>query len=292
MQIKIEDIIVLKDFNVRDELGSLSDLVDSIKETKGVLNPLLVCKIPNSEKYELLAGERRLNAAKEAKFKTIECIIRDASNEYEKFQVMYHENIGRKDLTWAEKAKATKLLLNIAKRFNKVDALQEVSEKQDKSTRTTFRYLNAAKVIEEFPVLENEKSLSAAIGKYKKIKDLDVRTQEKLKNNELSLKQAVYVEKKNRVQRETDTGNLVIEELQKEIHHYKSNILELAKQKNKEERIPIGVLLIDEVKVIVEAARSCEAFGIKDIQKDACSECESKSPNIKQVCDWWHESVK
>ena len=118
MEIKIEDIVIRKGFNVRNELGDLNDLIESIKETHGVLSPILVCKISDNGKYELLAGERRLEAAKEAKYKTIDCNVKEAKNDYEKFQIMYHENLGRKELTWIERAKATKLQFDISKRFN------------------------------------------------------------------------------------------------------------------------------------------------------------------------------
>jgi hypothetical protein len=40
--------------------------------------------------------------------------------------------------------------------------------------------------------------------------------------------------------------------LQKEVQHYKSNLFELVKQKDKEERIPVGVLLIDEAKGLLK----------------------------------------
>jgi ParB/RepB/Spo0J family partition protein len=290
MEIKIEGILIRKGFNVRDELGDLSDLIDSIKETKGVLSPILVCKIPDSDQFELLAGERRLEAAKEAKYKTIDCSVKEAKNDYEKFQIMYHENLGRKELTWVERAKATKLQFEISKRFN--ITIHDIAEGQDRSTRTAFRYLSAAKAIEEFPVLAKEGSLSVALSKYRKIKELDLRTQLKLKNNEIGIKQAILIEKKHQIVRDIDSGSLVIDELKKEVDYYKGHLLELVKQKDKEERIPEGIWLFDEMKTIVKAARSCEAFGMKDIQKDACEECKKTSPQVNQICDWWFENAK
>jgi hypothetical protein len=38
--------------------------------------------------------------------------------------------------------------------------------------------------------------------------------------------------------------------------------------------------------------KHCEAFGIKDIQKEACEACEKNLLKVKQICDWWFESVK
>jgi hypothetical protein len=112
-----------------------------------------------------------------------------------------------------------------------------------------------------------------------------------LKNNEISIKQAIYIEKKHRITRDIDSSSLVIEEMKKEIEHYKANLIELVKQKDKEERIPEGIWLLDEVKEIAKSARSCEAFGMKDIQLESCEECKRISPKINQICNWWFENI-
>ena len=57
MLVPIEKIKVKK--RVRKDLGNLSDLKDSLR-TYGLLNPITI-----NSKYELIAGERRLTAARE-----------------------------------------------------------------------------------------------------------------------------------------------------------------------------------------------------------------------------------
>jgi len=52
----------------------LAELVESIK-LHGVIQPLVVRK--HGRKYEIVAGERRWRASKEAKLKTVPVIIRD-----------------------------------------------------------------------------------------------------------------------------------------------------------------------------------------------------------------------
>ena len=63
-----------RDFSRED----LADLVSSIKE-HGLLQPLVVTKVANG--YELIAGERRLRASREAKLPTVPVIVRQATEQ-------------------------------------------------------------------------------------------------------------------------------------------------------------------------------------------------------------------
>jgi len=86
---------------------NLKELSESIKE-HGVIQPILVTKI-DAHKYELIAGERRLQATKLVKIKKIPAIIRSATNQ-EKLELALIENIQRHDLNSIEEAKAYKKL--------------------------------------------------------------------------------------------------------------------------------------------------------------------------------------
>jgi len=57
--------------------SKLSELADSIRKN-GILQPLIVQEI-STNKYELIAGERRLRASKIANLKKIPCLIKDVS---------------------------------------------------------------------------------------------------------------------------------------------------------------------------------------------------------------------
>ena len=95
-----------RDFN-EDELKSLAD---SIRE-HGVLQPLIVTKIeeeiPSGIKvsYELIAGERRLKAAKMAGLNFIPAMIRQKTAAQNKLELALIENIQRADLNALEKAR-------------------------------------------------------------------------------------------------------------------------------------------------------------------------------------------
>ena len=86
----------------------LKELADSIKE-HGVIQPITVTK--NNGSFEIVAGERRFQAAKMAGLKTIPVIIRDA-NEKQKLELAITENVQRHDLDAIEEAKAYKKLID------------------------------------------------------------------------------------------------------------------------------------------------------------------------------------
>ena len=85
----------------------INELAKSLKEN-GIIQPIIVSKKENST-YELIAGERRLQAAKIAKFKSIPVIIRSLSSK-EKLQYAIVENVQRENLNAIEEANAYKLL--------------------------------------------------------------------------------------------------------------------------------------------------------------------------------------
>ena len=91
----------------------LNDLVSSIK-TKGVLQPLLVRQIGNN-RYEIIAGERRWRASKEAGLTQVPVIIKDFNDE-ETLEVSLIENLQRQDLNPLEEAQGYQRLMDEFKR--------------------------------------------------------------------------------------------------------------------------------------------------------------------------------
>ena len=96
-----------KDFNE----DALTDLTESIRE-KGVLSPLLV--VQKGDDYLLVAGERRLRAAKGAGLSDVPCIVR-VLDEEEMAQIALIENIQRADLNVIEEANGYAALI---KKYN------------------------------------------------------------------------------------------------------------------------------------------------------------------------------
>ena len=110
LNIKVSDIIPSENQprKIFDEY-ELSLLKDSIREN-GILQPLVV-RVCSGE-YHLIAGERRLRAAKMAGLKKVPCIIKKADDlTADCFSII--ENILRRDLTVFEEAEGIDRLINI-----------------------------------------------------------------------------------------------------------------------------------------------------------------------------------
>lgn len=88
---------------------SLAELSESIK-SYGILNPLTVRA--RSGRYELVAGERRLRAARLAGLNEVPCIIIDVNME-DASLISLIENLQRRDLDFVEEANGINQLINM-----------------------------------------------------------------------------------------------------------------------------------------------------------------------------------
>jgi len=121
----------------------LENLIESIK-LYGIIQPLVVTKKNNG--YELIAGERRLRAAKIIGLPTVPALIREA-DEIEKLELALIENIQRKNLNPMEKAISYRKLLD---EFNLTQ--EDVSKRlgQNRSTvANVLRFLDLPLTIQE-----------------------------------------------------------------------------------------------------------------------------------------------
>lgn len=87
---------------------SLAALTESVKAS-GIIQPLLVRPVASGG-FELIAGERRLRAAREAGLERVPVLIRDPSEE-ERLQQALIENMVREDLNPVEEARACEALI-------------------------------------------------------------------------------------------------------------------------------------------------------------------------------------
>ena len=107
-KVKINDIKPNPDQPRRDfDKKSLEELSISIKN-KGVITPITLRK--SGKHYEIVAGERRWRAAKNANLKSIPAYILDIKNNSEMMQVALIENIQREDLNAIEEAEGYAIL--------------------------------------------------------------------------------------------------------------------------------------------------------------------------------------
>jgi ParB family chromosome partitioning protein len=87
--------------------AALDELAGSIKQ-HGILQPLVVTRAANGD-YQLIAGERRLRAAKQAGLETVPVVIKEVSAQ-QQLELALIENIQRADLDPIEEARAYALL--------------------------------------------------------------------------------------------------------------------------------------------------------------------------------------
>ena len=192
--------------------GKLEELKASIKE-KGVLQPILVRKYENG--YEVVAGERRLRAAKALGLEQVPVIIKNVTDR-EALVLALVENIQREELNAIEEAQGFKRLIEEFQ-FSQ-EAIGEAIGK-DRSTVTNL--LRLLKLPEEIQKMVSESKLS--MGHARAL---------------LSLESAPIQKKMARVIIEKELSVRVVEDLIKKSHQGQ-NIIEAVSIKPKNRDIEI-----------------------------------------------------
>ena len=131
--------------------AELTELSDSIKQN-GILQPLLVRK--KGTKYEIVAGERRYQAAKLAGLEEVPVIIKEISDA-EVFKLALIENLQRRDLDYMEEAAAIARLL---RRYGL--SQQQAAEKLGRSQSAVANKLRLLKLSPEVLEVVKQGSLS------------------------------------------------------------------------------------------------------------------------------------
>jgi len=124
---------------------ALSQLAESIKE-RGVLQPLVVREIDGENQYELIAGERRLRAARLAGLAEVPVLVKKATPEA-RLEIALIENIQRQNLNPVEEAAAYKRLTD---EFNMTQ--DEVAKKVGKERSTVTNIMRLLQLPEYIKV--------------------------------------------------------------------------------------------------------------------------------------------
>ena len=125
----------------------LSQLVQSVKE-HGILQPLLVRAV-NGE-FELVAGERRLRAAKEAGLTEVPIITKELS-DLQTLQIALLENLQREDLNPVEETEGILELLSIELEVNSgevISILNQVANAKKRGLELTENVSRQLEIIE------------------------------------------------------------------------------------------------------------------------------------------------
>ena len=149
--------------NPRKELGDLTELADNIRQTKRILQNLMVVPWETDEngemKYRIIAGHRRRAAAEIAGLAELPCVIVDLTPE-EQLEVMMNENVHRSNLTVLEQAKGFQLM------FDNLGSVDEVSK------RTGFSRTKVSNSI-KYNQLDQGKLVKACTARQVSITDLN-----------------------------------------------------------------------------------------------------------------------
>ncbi len=115
--------------NPRKDLGDLSELTDSIKKN-GILQNLTV--VPHEDRYYVVIGNRRMEAAKKAGLLRLPCVVSDM-NRQEQVLTMLAENMQRNDLTIYEQGWGFQLAMDLG------ETVKSIAEKSGFSPQTVKR---------------------------------------------------------------------------------------------------------------------------------------------------------
>ncbi len=122
---------------------ALAELADSIQQN-GILQPILVRK--KGAKYEIIAGERRYQAAKKAGLKEVPVVIREVSDE-DVFKLALIENLQRSDLNPIEEAQGYRRLIKEGNLTQ--EELGKVLSKSRSAIANTLRLLDLPKEVQD-----------------------------------------------------------------------------------------------------------------------------------------------
>jgi len=131
---------------------SLKELADSIR-TQGIIQPVTVRQL-SPGKYQLIAGERRLQAARMAGLKEIPSFIRTA-NDQEMLEMALIENIQREDLNAIEIALSYQRLLSECNLKQ-----EELGDRVGKNRTTITNYLRLLKLPPDIQIGIRDKKIS------------------------------------------------------------------------------------------------------------------------------------
>lgn len=156
----------------RVDLGDIQSLADSFLQPNtrghpiGILEPLVL-----DQNYNLLAGGRRLAAARLADFKMVPCVIRETPTKLDALEIELIENIARKDMTWQERARLEKKIYDWKSehdpRWNQRDQAKLLEE----SKGAVSRRIQLAEALELLPELGEASSEDEAWKEYKKLEE-------------------------------------------------------------------------------------------------------------------------
>lgn len=155
-------------FKVKDD-EEMNTLIESI-QTQGVLSPLIVRLIENTEEYEVISGHRRLHAAQKAGITEIPALIYALDRDAAAIAVV-DSNLHREHISPSEKAFAYKLKYEALKHQGtscqvgtKSRTDEQIAENANDSARQIQRYIRLTYLIPEFLEKMDQGEIALSVG--------------------------------------------------------------------------------------------------------------------------------
>lgn len=159
-------------FKVKDD-DEMNTLIESI-QTQGVLSPLIVRPIENTEEYEVISGHRRLHAARKAGITEVPALIYALDRDAAAIAVV-DSNLHREHILPSEKAFAYKLKMEaLSHQGKRTDLTSEqiapklstevIGEQEGISKDTVKRYIRLTYLIPELLEKMDKGEIALSIG--------------------------------------------------------------------------------------------------------------------------------
>lgn len=155
-------------FKVKDD-AEMNTLIESI-QTQGVLSPLIIRPIENTEEYEVISGHRRLHAAQKAGITEVPALIYALDRDSAAVAVV-DSNLHREHILPSEKAFAYKLKYEALKHQGtscqvgtKSRTDEQIAENANDSARQIQRYIRLTHLIPEFLEKMDKGEIALSVG--------------------------------------------------------------------------------------------------------------------------------
>ena len=155
-------------FKVKDD-EEMNTLIESI-QTQGVLSPLIVRPIENTDEYEVISGHRRLHAAVKAGITEVPALIYALDRDSAAIAVV-DSNLHREHILPSEKAFAYKRKMEALRHQGKTSrqvgekwSVSQISESANESERQIHRYIRLTYLIPEFLEKMDKGEIALSVG--------------------------------------------------------------------------------------------------------------------------------
>lgn len=155
-------------FKVKDD-EEMNTLIESI-QTQGILSPLIVRPIENTDEYEVISGHRRLHAAQKTGITEVPALIYALDRDAAAIAVV-DSNLHREHILPSEKAFAYKLKYEALKHQGtscqvgtKSRTDEQIAENANESARQIQRYIRLTYLIPEFLEKMDRNEIALSVG--------------------------------------------------------------------------------------------------------------------------------